>query len=148
VTAAWFSDLRNRSLTARSLLLGLVTLGVLTVAAPVGFVLSGPPGVWAAAAGAGLCLAGAVAALVVSDRLHRSEHALHAALLGMAARMAIPLGLGFTLYLLSRPLANAGLLYYLLVFYPVTLSVETMLSWPPRRRTAGSQASQRDTTDG
>ena len=39
------------------------------------------------------------------------------------------------------PLAEAGFLYYLLVFYPVTLVVETVLSLPPRERATDRRAS-------
>jgi uncharacterized membrane protein YfcA len=149
VTAAWFSELRSRGLAARSGLLGFVTLGIYALVAPAAFWLSGPVGPWAAAAAAGLCLAGAAVALAVSHRLRGPQRALHGLLLGTAGRMGIPLGFGLALHLLSRPLAEAGLLYYLLVFYPVTLGVEIALSLPPRPQpTPGAQLSQDGTPDG
>ena len=47
--------------------------------------------------------------------------------------MGIPFGVGLAIHLGGGPLANAGFLYYLLVFYPVTLAAETGLSLPSTR---------------
>ena len=46
----------------------------------------------------------------------------------MAARLGVPLVLGLLLSLESEPLVKAGLLFYLLLFYPVSLIVEIYLS--------------------
>ncbi len=97
--------------------------------------------VWATVLAALVCYAGAVLALGTNAILHQPEHALLALLLGMMARMGIPFGLGLAVHLQGGPLAKAGLLYYLLVFYPITLTTETILSLPPAKR------SQRDATD-
>ena len=48
-------------------------------------------------------------------------------LLGMFARMGIPLLVCIIVYLRGGRLAEAGFVYYLLVFYFVTLVVETVL---------------------
>jgi hypothetical protein len=57
-----------------------------------------------------------------------------AMLVSMAARMGIPLVPALAIHLAGGPLANAGLLYYLLVFYPITLAVDVALSLPSTSR--------------
>jgi hypothetical protein len=52
-------------------------------------------------------------------------------LVGMALRMGIPLALVVVFHLVGGVLVQAGLLYYFLLFYPLTLTVETALSLPP-----------------
>jgi hypothetical protein len=108
----------------------LVVAVAVAVVAPVALYLSGGIGLASAAIAASLCLAGAVVALVAARLFHGSSGALAGMLLGMAARMVIPLGGGFACHVQGGPLAEAGLLYYLLVFYPITLALETWLSLP------------------
>jgi len=127
---AWFANLSHRSLPTRGMILGLVVLGAYGLVAPVAGLLSGSAGLWTAAAAAVFCLAGAEVALLVNPLSHRPKRALLGMLLGMAARMGIPLGLGLGCHVQGGVLAQTGLLYYLLVFYPVTLGVETALSLP------------------
>ena len=112
----------------------MVVVGLYALVAPVAGFCGGAAGIWAAAAAALLCLAGAGLALVVSHALREPNHALYGMLLGMAARMGIPMGFGLLCHLQGGALAEAGLLYYLLVFYPVTLGVETALSLPSTDR--------------
>jgi hypothetical protein len=56
---------------------------------------------------------------------------------GMLIRMIIPLAAVVVVYFQRGPLADAGFVYYVIVFYPVTLSVETFVTLP-RRRADGS----------
>lgn len=111
-------------------MLALVVLTLYALVAPVAGWLSGLVGLWAAAAAAGLCLAGAAMALVAGHLLRGPKHILYGMLAGMAARMGIPLGFGLAWHHFGGTLAEAGLLAYLLVFYPVTLAAETALSMP------------------
>ena len=90
----------------------------------------------AAGVAAASCLLGAATALVVSHLLREPQHAMAALLVATTARMGVPLLVGLVAYLRGGPLAEAGLLYYLLVFYPVTLAVEIGLSLPQRRQPA------------
>jgi hypothetical protein len=73
---------------------------------------------------------GAAIALLLSHQLRGPRYALHGLLAGMAARMGIPLGFALACQLHGGLLADSGLIYYLLVFYPSTLAVETFLSLP------------------
>jgi hypothetical protein len=127
----WLAKLRGRGLIARAGFLAIVVLGVYVLVAPVVAHLKGSSGLAAAAAAAGACLAGAVPALVASRLLRGTRHALCGMLLAMALRFAVPLGIGLGCHLSGGPLAEGGILYYLLVFYPITLGVETALSLPP-----------------
>lgn len=129
----WSAKLRNLSLLTRGFLLGLAVVLVYAVLAPVAVCCNGPAGLWAAAAAGAFCLGGAALALVASYLLCGPKYALHGLLVAMAARMGIPLSLGLACQLYGGVLAEAGLLYYLMVFYPVTLGVETALSLPQLR---------------
>ncbi len=111
--------------------MGAVVLVAAAVILPLGWAISGNrTWLFAAAAAGGVCLLAALAALAVSEPLRRPQHTLALVLLGMLIRMGIPLGAALTVYFHGGPLANAGFLYYLVVFYPVTLTVETFLSSP------------------
>jgi hypothetical protein len=114
----------------------LVVAALLTfaVAGPVAFHLGGPTALTASAVAGALCLVGAATALLTSHLLRGPDLAIVALLVGMVARMGLPLTVGFVIHLQGGPLAAAGLLYYLLVYYSVTLTAETILSLPPSRR--------------
>jgi len=60
----------------------------------------------------------------------------------MAARMGIPLAFALACHLRGGLLADAGLLYYLLLFYPVTLGVETAWLLPGRSAAAAAPGPQ------
>lgn len=126
----WFTSLRRRGFTAQSAVLLATVLAVYGLVAPVAGSVSGPVGLAVAAIAAGLCLLGAGLALAACRLFGRPEHALHALLAGMLLRMGVPLGFALALQVRGGPVAEAGLLVYLVVFYPVTLFVETALSLP------------------
>ncbi len=125
-----FSRVRNGTLAVQLAALLVIVLCVLVVVAPIAVQFHGRLGIAAAAISAALCLTGAGVALVAANGARTTAHALPAMLIGMIARMFIPLGIGVGLHFYSAPLADAGILVYLLVFYPVTLGVETALAMP------------------
>ncbi len=129
----WLGNLRNRGVAARGAILAIVAAAALAMVAPVAWRLGGAAGVAAATLAASLCLAGAVLALLAGHRLREPRQAGTALLAAMAARTGIPLAAALVIHLRGGLLADAGLLYYLLVFYPVTLTAETLLSLPPSR---------------
>jgi hypothetical protein len=126
----WLGNLRNRGLAARGAILGIVAFAALALVAPVAWRLGGAVGVAAATAAASLCFAGAVSALAVSRLFRGPRQALALLLAATAARMGIPLALALAIQFRGGPLAEAGLLYYLVVFYPATLAAEIALSLP------------------
>jgi hypothetical protein len=140
--AKWLDNLRNRGVAVRAAVLGAAVVCALALAIPVAAYLYGAAAILAATVAACLCLAGAAFALIVTDLLRGPQHALAALLMGMAARMGPPLIFGLAIQVRGGLLVQAGMLYYLLVFYAVALAVETALSLPPSRRpTAPTQVS-------
>lgn len=127
---SWIATLRDRGLAAQLGVLGLAVLVIYAVVAPVAGGISGLPGLAASASAAAACLLGAGAGLIASRGFSRRDKVLQGFLVGAALRMAVPLASALALQLCVKPLAEAYLLIYFLVFYPVTLFVETFLSLP------------------
>jgi hypothetical protein len=115
-TLAWSSGL----LTA-------ATFACCAVAGPAGYFLSGRTGLVAACAAAVFCCLGAFGALLVARWFRGPNGLLPRVLGGMFMRMTIPLAAVLGVQLSRSPLADAGFVYYVLVFYLVTLAVETGL---------------------
>jgi hypothetical protein len=128
----FLAELRQRSLAVRTTLLGMAVSAFAIGLLPVAASTAGWLGAVALATAAVACLLGASLALLISERWQPPEHVLIALLLGMLARMGFPLGVALSCLGGGRTLADAGLLYYLLVFFPLTLTIETMLSLPNR----------------
>jgi hypothetical protein len=84
----------------------------------------------AAGVAATFCLLGGALALVAGDIVRGADRALHQMLIGTALRMAVPLGLCVSVYWRGGPLVDAGLAYYLIGFYLVMLTLETVLMLP------------------
>lgn len=114
--------------------LGIAVTAVLAIAGPIAAWLGGSNALAAAAAAAMVCGAGAVAALLVARWLRAPQYLLAALSVGMGLRTGIPLAVGLAVHLQGGPLAKAGFLCYLLIFYPVTLAIETFLLLPPTNR--------------
>lgn len=130
----WLSNLPIRSVAIRLMVLATAVIVEYAITAPLSVRIGGATALTAAAMAAGLCLAGAAAALVITDRLRGPNTALAALCIGMTLRMGLPLVAGAIIHCHGGPLAHAGLLWYLLVFYPTTLVVGTILSLPPTNR--------------
>ena len=117
---------RKRTITNRAMLLTLVLLAVYLPAATAAGVWAGAAGVFDCSAAATACLLGALVALCISRLMRGSLAALMGAMLGMAARMAIPLTVAAAFAFASPP--DPVPLYWLLFFYPVALTAEIWLS--------------------
>lgn len=126
------SDLLQRiakgGFLVHSILLYVATMALLLPVAPVAWVISGVEGVAAAIAGAFLCFSGGLLTLVWNAAFSGPKLLLVRILGGMLPRMGVPLMGGIVLQITVEPLAEAGVLIYLLVFYPALLSIETWLS--------------------
>lgn len=118
----------SRGLWAQATALALGTLLAYAAVASVAVWLGGRDAVTVAALAAALCLAGVEGALFVSFPFRKTAFLWQGSLLGMFPRLGIPFGFGAVLYLRGRTLAEEGLLYYLVGFYPVTLALETALT--------------------
>lgn len=102
-------------------------VAVWIVVAPVASWVAGPAGLAAAGVGAGVCWLGAVFALALSALFHGPSAFMPRLLVGMLARTMFPLMLGTLLHMQVPALAEAGMIYYLLVFYMVSLALETAM---------------------
>ena len=113
-----------------AVLLGGVVLMVGAVVLPFGWAMSGNrAGFLAGAAAGGVCLLAAAVALTVSEPFRKPQYMLALVNVGMMTAWESPWRrIGGTFR--GGPLAEAGFLYYLVVFYPVTLAVETFLACP------------------
>jgi hypothetical protein len=134
-------NLRQKSLVLRGLILAGALLATGLIALPLGYAISQERVVFLAGAAAGIaCLLAGLAGLGLREILHRPEHALAFLGLGMLFRMGIPLGAALAVYLFGGPLSAAAFLYYLVVFYPVMLAIETVLTLPDGSSSASESA--------
>lgn len=131
---AWLIRLRSQGLARRAIVLTAAMLLAFALAASVIAWRGRPPAIYAAGIAAVLSWAGAMFALVVAHVLRGPGLAFIALGAATVGRLGIPLLAGLIIHLQGGPLAEAGLLYYLLVFYPVALTVEIALSLPPPAR--------------
>jgi hypothetical protein len=115
------------SLAWSSGVLAAATLGCSAVAGPVAFLLSGRVGLLAACLAALSCYLGALGALLLANWFRGPKNLLPRVLAGMSLRMTIPMAAVLGVQLSRSPLAEAGFVYYVLMFYLVTLAVETGL---------------------
>jgi hypothetical protein len=127
---SWLTSLQGRGLAAQEAVLAAAVLAVYAAVAPVAAAVSGVMGLASAAVAAGLCLAGAGLALAACHRFRDPKNSLQGVLIGMLLRMGVPLFSALVIQVQGGGLAKAGVLIYLVVFYPVTLFVETAL-WLP-----------------
>ncbi len=124
----------QKSLLLRELILLVVVIAAGAIIIPVGWMIfPSPMGLLAGASAAGVCFLAAASALGACEPLRNPRHLLALVSVGMALRFGIPMAAVFAVFFLLRPLANAGFLYYLIVFYPITLAVETALILPQGR---------------
>ena len=122
---AFWTTLPRRSLGFRAALLGLWLAAVAVVLFPLAALIGGGRALAAAGAAAAICSAAAAIALVVSHLLQGAGLVLAALLMGMAVRTGLPLIPAVALQFRGGPLVDAGFLYYLLVFYLLSLTGET-----------------------
>jgi len=133
---AWLENLRRRSLITRELVLVFCVVCFLAIVAPIAYSIGGFLGLVAATSACGVCLLGSGSALVVGHFARTSRHFLYGVLAGMMLRMGVPLLFCVACILGEGQLFIGGGPYYLVVFYPVALTVETMMSLPLNERSS------------
>jgi len=131
------ATIRAWGVPAQLLLLAAVVLAVYGLAAPVAGLAAGFGGLAASAAAAAVCWLGAAAALAVSRAFQEGDRPLHGVLFGMLLRTGIPLFSAIALQMSVPALGEAHLLVYFVVFYPIALLVETVMSLPQPDASAG-----------
>ena len=127
---ALLMKLRDKSLPARIAVLTAVEALALAISMPLAWLIGGHFAVLAATIAAAACLIGGVLALAISGLFRDPEQAFAGVLLGMGAGMGIPLAVALACHLGGGELSRAGVMFYLLIFFPVTLTVKTVLSLP------------------
>lgn len=85
-------------------------------------------GVMSAAVAMMVCLFAGVISEIAVRLFNDPTQVMYRVLFGMLLRMGIPLGFCMAVHSLGGRLADAGFVYYLLVFYMVTLVVDTLLT--------------------
>ncbi|MEW4454216.1 hypothetical protein AB1L30_16200 [Bremerella sp. JC817] len=108
------------------MLLGVV--GVFPLFAAYGYTKYQLDGVFAAVTAASVVLLAMEAALLLTILFRSSEMKIQSVLLGMFFRAGIPLVFGMLMHKAGGPLAEAGLFGMILVYYLLTLAVETILA--------------------
>jgi hypothetical protein len=109
----------------------LLALSVVLVFPFVGYcayVEFGVAGVKTAGVAAAICWLAATLALLVTGSVRNSPHAVAGILIAGGLRFALPLVSGFALQHSGGDLAETGIFRWMLIFYLLTLSVETVLS--------------------
>jgi hypothetical protein len=132
-----------RSLPARLAVLAAVML--VAYGGVVWLTVDSPAGMAAVSLAAGVCLASAAAALLISAWLGTAANGAAAMVLPMMVRAGLPLVLAVLVRLRGRGLVEASFVYYLIGFYLLALMVELPMSLP---RTVESKQSAAAESEG
>ncbi len=118
---------KGTSQTVRALwVIGSLLLSA-AVVVPCGYAAQARWGAISASLAWATCLLGGLLALWLVHLFRGPQNVVPQVLLGMFARMGIPLLICMAVYVQGGPMAQAGFVYYLLAFYFVTLISETIL---------------------
>lgn len=126
----WLIRLRNSRWTVQSAAIAGAVLLTGSAVAPVAIWHAGKGGLVAAVVAAAVCLTGAEVALLLGRRFREPHRAWIAFTIGMVPRMGVPLVAALIANFSAGPLVDCGFLYYLILFYFVTLGLETAVSAP------------------
>jgi hypothetical protein len=119
--------LAGLGLVSQSALIGCALVVAWLLLAPLAMRLNGSDGLRAAAIAAVCCWLGAQFSLLIAAMIRGGATLMTRIWLGMIARAMFPLVVGTALHLRDPQLAAAGLIFYVLVFYMVTLAADTAL---------------------
>jgi hypothetical protein len=134
MTVRFLRELSQQSLLVRSAILGAAILLAMAISLPVGYaMLRDKNSFLAGGLAGGVCLLAGWTALGMSELLRRPQQVLALVFVGTIVRMGIPLAAIVAVYLHGGPLVSAGVLYYLITFYLVMLTVEIALILPAGR---------------
>ena len=124
------AKMREKSLPARIAILTAVEVLALAVSLTPSWLIGGQFGMLAATIAAVSCLVGGALALAISSLFHDPNQAFAGVLLGMLFGMGVPLVVAMACHLGGGELSRSGVMFYLLIFFPITLTVKTVLSLP------------------
>lgn len=112
---------------SRAAILAGILLAATVLLLPIAYSASGSTGLAACGFALIVCALPALMSLAISELFAGPQRALYGLLIGMFLRMALPLTACFAAYAMNSPLAQAGLAFYVLPLYLLTLLVETTL---------------------
>ena len=95
------------------------------IVAPLSYRAHEMMGLWAAVIAVAVCLLSPLGASLATRAFATRDKALAGLLVSMFLRMGIPLAFCLVMQIQKGPLLEAGIVYYVLVFYLVVLVVET-----------------------
>ncbi|HTQ38174.1 MAG TPA: hypothetical protein VMJ32_04050 [Pirellulales bacterium] len=116
------------SLAHRLALSALVLAAICLATLPLALTLSGADGLWADGSAAAVVWGASAAGMAIGELLHDSNAAFTKLLIGMIIRMIVPLSACLVALLSKSRLADAGFVFYILVFYLAELPVDTLLA--------------------
>jgi hypothetical protein len=117
-----------RTFVAQSAVLSGGIFMLVAIVAPVAYSFGGVRGALDSVMAAVVCLCGATSGIMFRCLLTGPVLAVHGILLGMAARMGVPLAAALLYCFRPGALGNPQFLYYLLVFYMLTLAIDTVVA--------------------
>ena len=118
---------RSPSLMLACLLLAIAALVAGLAAGWFACIRQGAAGVAAVAVADACCSLSATAALLLAGSLRNTPHAISGILGGTLVRMTAPLAAAAGCKLVAPELFQAGLLGWMVVFFLLTLAIETLL---------------------
>jgi hypothetical protein len=118
----------RRDLLRACIILSAIVLVAIPIAAQLATQWRGSSTWFATLVAAGVCWLGATVSLVVAYLGRQRGAAMMGLMLSMLVRMAIPLAIALLVVTSHSALAEGGLMGQLLIFYLLTLTVETLLS--------------------
>jgi hypothetical protein len=129
----------RKSLPSRAVRLTAVVVAAAAIVLPAGWLFThNRAGLFAGVAAAGICWFAALLAMVTGERLRASGQIMAFLVTGTVIRTGIPLMAVLVAIFYGRPLDDSGFLYYLIVFYPITLAAEIILILPGRAEASDS----------
>lgn len=108
-----------------------MVVGYVTVS-PIAYLSCGMQGLISAAVAVTVCLIAGTSALITHFAFSaaNSQNIMYGFLIGMTLRMFLPLASAVAVYLRRGMLVDAGMVYYLILFYIIMLATEVALILP------------------
>jgi hypothetical protein len=133
-----------RTAIARGAALWIGSLTVTALVVPLALLLGGAGAAVDATLAAAVCLGAATTSWALRAIIQGPSLAIHGVMLGMIARMGIPLGFAAAYCLRPGGLGNQRFLYYLLGFYLLTLVIDTVVSLPGKEKSSAASGRARE----
>ena len=131
---------QSRSLVNCCAIFILLGIGLASVLAALGYLTKGSAGALSALAAVGICLAAELLACMIQVRFRHGAEVVFGTLIGMVARMFIPLIACVAIAYRSGLWAQSGFVYWTLAAYLVFLACHTLWFLPRTDQTVAGRA--------